>query len=184
VKIYTRTGDKGETALFAGGRVSKGHVRLHAYGTVDELNSILGIAATSTDQGDVFDAIRRVQAELFSVGADLATPLESRPKWLVRVSADMVEGLERDIDGWEAKLPPLTSFILPGGGMTGAYLHLARTVCRRAERWLAELSTEEAVNPVAQQYVNRLSDWLFVLARYANNNEGRSETEWRAPQRD
>lgn len=184
MKIYTRTGDTGETGLYAGGRVSKSHVRLHAYGTIDELNSALGVAAASTAQGAVFEAIRRVQADLFSVGADLATPLEARPKWLVRVSTGMVEQLEHDIDAWEAELPPLTSFILPGGGNAGAYLHLARTICRRAERWLTELSAGEAVNPAAQQYVNRLSDWLFVLARYANFLEGRSETEWHGPRGD
>ena len=157
MKIYTRTGDSGETGLFAGGRVSKNHVRLHAYGTIDELNSVLGIAAAASTEELVLNAVRRVQEDLFSVGADLATPLEAKPKWLVRVSNSMVERLETDIDSWEAELSPLKSFILPGGGLTGAYLHLARTVCRRAERWLVEVSAREAINPAAQQYVNRKS---------------------------
>ncbi len=178
MKIYTRTGDKGETGLFAGGRVGKNHVRLHSYGTIDELNSVLGLAATSTTRAEILTPLQRVQADLFSVGADLATPLDAKPKWLVRVSSEMVEQLERDIDGWQAELPALKNFILPGGGPSGAYLHLARTVCRRAERWLTELSTQEDVNPAAQQYVNRLSDWLFVLARYANLLDDRDEMEW------
>ncbi len=179
MKIYTRTGDEGETGLFAGGRISKGHARLHAFGTVDELNSVLGLVAAQTEQAAVREAIERVQADLFSVGADLATPLDAHPKWLVRVSEDMVTRLEQEIDAWDAELPPLKNFILPGGGRAGAFLHQARAVCRRAERWIVVLAGDESINPLVLRYTNRLSDWLFVLARYSNHMEGAAEREWR-----
>lgn len=179
MKIYTRTGDEGETGLFAGGRISKGHARLHAFGTVDELNSVLGIVVALTEQPVVQEAIERVQADLFSIGADLATPLDAHPKWLVRVSDDMITRLEQEIDGWDAELPPLKNFILPGGGRAGAFLHQARAVCRRAERWIVVLADEQAINPHVLRYINRLSDWLFVLARYGNHIEGETEREWR-----
>jgi cob(I)alamin adenosyltransferase len=181
MKIYTRTGDTGETALFAGGRVSKGHVRLHSYGTVDELNAILGLALASRSDETLetlWSAVVRVQSELFVVGADLATPLDAKTEWIVRVSSQMVERFEGEIDEWEASLPLLKNFILPGGSLSGAFLHQARTVCRRAERWVVMLHEMEPVNPEVLRYLNRLSDWLFVAARLANQRAGQPETTW------
>lgn len=183
MKIYTRTGDSGETSLFAGGRVSKGHLRLHSYGTVDELNAILGIAIAVGNDRVLRDVLQRVQAELFVVGADLATPLDAEARWIVRTSPEMVERLEREIDQWEESLPALKNFILPGGTAAASYLHQARTVCRRAERWLVMLKDAEPVNPEALRYMNRLSDWLFVAARTANRLEGRDDILWQSPTR-
>lgn len=184
MKIYTRTGDEGQTSLFAGGRVSKGHLRLHAYGTVDELNTILGLAAAAGVGGSVATPLARVQAELFTLGADLATPLDAQPKWLVRASAEMTARLEAEIDAWQAALPELRSFILPGGALAGAFLHQARTVCRRAERWLVMLHEQEPINPEALRYLNRLSDWLFVAARVVNHDAGTPEIPWHSPERE
>ena len=177
-KIYTRSGDAGETSLFAGGRISKGHVRLHAYGTVDELNTILGLALAAEIDVSLAETLQRVQGELFTVGADLATPLDADVKWIVRTSPAMIEQLEAEIDLWEAELPALKQFILPGGRMAGSFLHQARTVCRRAERWLVMLQESEAVNLDALRYLNRLSDWLFVIARVANHRSGKAERVW------
>ncbi len=179
MKIYTRTGDEGETSLFAGGRVRKGHVRLHAYGTIDELNSILGLVLASGLHETLREPVARIQAELFTVGADLATPIDAKSDWIQRVPPEMTLRLEREIDEWETLLPPLKNFILPGGGVAGAFLHQARTVCRRSERWLALLQETESVNPEALRYVNRLSDWLFVAARVANLRENHEENIWR-----
>jgi cob(I)alamin adenosyltransferase len=182
MKIYTRTGDEGETALFAGGRISKGHARLHAYGTVDELNTLLGLVLAAGVDERLQAALERVQAELFSVGADLATPLDAKSQAIVRVTADLTGRLEREIDVWDASLPTLKNFILPGGSLSGAFLHQARTVCRRAERWVVVLQESEQVNPEALRYLNRLSDWLFVIARVANLRAGRSEMVWLSPE--
>jgi cob(I)alamin adenosyltransferase len=181
MKIYTRTGDTGETSLFAGGRVSKGHVRLQTYGTVDELNAILGVTLAANLSEKLLGPVRRVQSELFVAGADLATPLDAKTDWVVRVVPSMIERLEVEIDEWEAQLPPLKHFILPGGGLAGAFLHEARTVCRRAERWLVTLQEAEPVNPEVLRYVNRLSDWLFVAARLENLRAGYPETVWQRP---
>jgi cob(I)alamin adenosyltransferase len=178
MKIYTRTGDAGETSLFAGDRVSKGHVRVHAYGTIDELNTVLGLALAVSLDERLQTPVRRVQSELFVVGADLSTPLDAKTGWVVRVSPRMVEQLEGEIDEWETHLPPLKNFILPGGGLAGAFLHQARTVCRRAERWLVTLQGTEQVNSEVLRYVNRLSDWLFVAARLANMLAGQPEKVW------
>lgn len=178
MKIYTRTGDDGETSLFAGGRISKGEVRLHAYGTVDELNTAIGIVLAVEVPADLGDALRRVQSDLFVVGADLATPLEAKTATVLRVDPAQIVRLETEIDGWEQELPPLRNFILPGGGMAGAFLHQARTVCRRAERWSVLLSGREAMNKEVLRYLNRLSDWLFVAARVANHRAGVPEQIW------
>jgi cob(I)alamin adenosyltransferase len=183
MKIYTRTGDAGETSLFAGGRVSKGHVRIHTYGTVDELNAILGLALAAGLAGELGRAVQRVQAELFVVGADLATPLDAEAKWITRTSGEMTAALEQEIDAWDAALPPLKNFILPGGTMAAAFIHQARTVCRRAERWLAMLQETDPINPDALRYLNRLSDWLFVAAREANRQANQPETIWESPTR-
>lgn len=183
MKIYTRTGDEGETSLFAGGRVSKGHVRLHCYGTVDELNAVLGLALAAGLTGELSQAVQRVQSELFIVGADLATPLEAEAKWIARTSSEMTAALEREIDSWEVALSPLKNFILPGGTLGAAFIHQARTVCRRAERWLVMLQETDSVNPEALRFLNRLSDWLFVAAREANRQAAQPETIWESPGR-
>jgi cob(I)alamin adenosyltransferase len=179
-RIYTRTGDAGETALASGARVAKHSVRVTAYGTVDELNAVLGLARLHA-AGDLAEGMARIQNDLFDLGADLATPdiendaTAEHPR--LRIIAAQVERLEREIDAMNARLAPLRSFVLPGGTRLAAELHLARTVCRRAERHVVALATMEAVNPEALRYVNRLSDWLFVAARIAND-EGRSDVLW------
>lgn len=170
-KIYTRTGDKGDTALGDGTRVLKDSVRVGAYGTVDELNATLGIARLhATDEAG--DGIARVQNDLFDLGADLCTPgFESdadAPHPRLRIIAAQVDRLEREIDALNSRMTPLRSFVLPGGSALAAHLHLCRTVCRRAEREAVTLSREESVNTEAIRYLNRLSDWLFVAARAAN----------------
>lgn len=179
MRIYTRTGDEGTTSLFAGGRVSKGHVRLHAYGTIDELNAVLGLVVAAGVASQLEEALLRVQSELFVVGGDLATPLKSANAAITRVSSEMTARLEQEIDTWEGVLPELRNFILPGGGLSGAFLHQARTVCRRGERWIVQLAVVEDVNPDVLKYVNRLSDWLFVTARLANIEAGKSESIWK-----
>ena len=176
MKIYTKTGDTGQTSLFAGGRVSKDDARLHAYGTVDELNSILGVVLAMNDDEQIASMLRRVQGECFALGADLATPLDADAKWIKRLHSDPAERLEREIDTMQAELTPLQHFILPGGTPTAAFLHQARTVCRRAERWMVTIRAE--LNPQTLVYINRLSDWLFVLARLAISRAGVEEPIW------
>jgi cob(I)alamin adenosyltransferase len=180
VKIYTRTGDDGETGLFGGGRVAKDALRVEAYGAVDELNAALGLARAGGLPDAVDSVVGRVQEELFVLGADLATPAAggAREDKVVRISPEQVEALERAIDEAEKGLPALDAFILPGGSPAGAALHLARTVCRRAERRTVELSRSESVSPHVVPYMNRLSDLLFVLARAANAADGRPERKW------
>lgn len=182
-KIYTKTGDRGETGLFAGGRVPKHHPRVEAYGGVDELNAAIGLARAFGPDAEIDALLARVQSELFQLGADLATPLEAAPKWLVRIEDAAVTALEREIDRFETELEPLRNFILPGGSPVGAALHVARTVCRRAERHITYLAGETDLNGAAVRYINRLSDWLFDLARLANHRAGRPEHLWMAPQR-
>ncbi len=187
MKIYTRTGDDGQTSLFAGGRTSKDSPRLHAYGTVDELNSVIGLALAHSLSTAVSSWLNAVQNDLFVVGADLATPLDAEAKWITRVEEAQVTRLEREIDQMDEQLPELKSFILPGGTPGAATLHVARTVCRRAERWTVALMEHEGVenvNPVVQHYLNRLSDWLFTAARFENRQAGREETTWQSPSRE
>ena len=178
MKIYTRTGDRGQTSLFGGGRISKGHIRLHAYGTIDELSSVLGLALTSGLPEDVQTGVFRVQNDLFVSGADLATPLDAKVLSVVRIGPESTNRLESEIDKWDAILPTLKNFILPGGCLGGAFLHQARTVCRRAERWLVLLSESEKINDENLHYLNRLSDWLFVAARVVNWRAGEPEATW------
>jgi len=178
MKIYTRTGDSGETSLFAGGRVLKDHLRVEAYGTVDELNSMLGVVRSYPLPGLAEDWLEMVQNDLFVLGADLATPLEANPAWLVRVEAGQASVLEAAIDQMDAELEPLKSFILPGGTTPAAMIHVARTVCRRAERVCVSLRDQEGVNPQALVYLNRLSDFLFTLARWVNKQAGEPEKKW------
>lgn len=181
MKIYTRTGDQGSTALFGGERIPKTHARIAAYGTVDETNSIIGLARASLLRRDETAAVDRVladvQRDLFVLGADLATPEESRAK-APRISSEHVEKLENEIDMLEKDLEPLKQFILPGGSPAGAGLHVARTVCRRAERLVLEAAAKAVVSELAAVYLNRLSDLLFVAARWTNMREGFREDEW------
>jgi cob(I)alamin adenosyltransferase len=179
-KIYTKTGDKGETALGNGARVPKQSLRVSAYGTVDETNATLGLARLHA-QGEMDAALARVSNDLFDLGADLCTPdrhLDSTlPYTPLRMVAGQVERLEQEIDALNARLTPLRSFILPGGSALAAHLHLCRTVCRRAERLVVELASQEDVNPEAIRYLNRLSDWFFVTGRIAND-DGAKDVLW------
>jgi len=178
LKIYTKTGDKGETALFGGGRLSKSEPRVAAYGEVDELNAWIGAASARAPDEAVRAALERVQQDLFVVGAILATPNPARRKGgKFTLDEDRIVALEREIDGWEEELPPLETFILPGGGAAGSLLHVARAVCRRAERAIVGLAAEDLPGALVP-YVNRLSDWLFVCARHVNRLEGAPETPW------
>ncbi|MCL4155920.1 UNVERIFIED_CONTAM: hypothetical protein GTU68_031164 [Idotea baltica] len=179
-KIYTRTGDSGETALGNGTRVAKHSARVEAYGTSDEVNATVGLARLHAS-GDLDDMLARIQNDLFDLGADMCNPdiekdaeAEYTP---LRMVAAQVDRLEAEIDKMNAKLSPLRSFILPGGSPLAAHLHLCRTVSRRAERLAVELSTIETVNPHAIKYLNRLSDWFFVAGRIANN-DGADDVLW------
>jgi cob(I)alamin adenosyltransferase len=180
MKIYTRTGDGGGTALFGGTRVSKDDPRVAAYGDVDELNACLGTVRAQGDlPGEVVDLLERVQKDLFAIGARLADPAERIAQRVTKVAvtdADILR-LENWIDRFEAELPPLRRFILPGGNRGGALLHFARTVCRRAERSIVSLGVND-IDPTLLAYVNRLSDLLFVLARLVNHRAGQPEVEW------
>ncbi|HEX5468478.1 MAG TPA: cob(I)yrinic acid a,c-diamide adenosyltransferase [Gaiellaceae bacterium] len=165
-KIYTRAGDKGETSLGDGARVPKTDLRIAAYGTVDELNSFLGLALAAPDLADEFRPwLAQVQNDLFDVGADLSVPLEDEKKERLRVRQEQVDRLEELCDLVNERLEPLRSFVLPGGGEAAARLHVARSVSRRGERAAVALAEKEAVNPAALAYLNRLSDLLFILAR-------------------
>ena len=183
MKIYTKTGDAGETGLFGGKRVSKADLRVEAYGAVDELNAQLGWAATMLEEASLLQAIRAIQAELFELGADLATdpgaPARAGGAHRVRLEASSARRLEAAIDSWERRLKPLRNFILPGGAPAAAALQVCRSVCRRAERHVVRLAASEAVNPEAIVYLNRLSDFLFVMARFANKLEKVDEPIWR-----
>jgi len=182
VKIYTRMGDTGQTSLFAGGRISKDHVRLHACGSVDELNSLLGVALAAGLPEALSASVQRVQRDLFIAGADLVTPPDATSSHALRVGPERVQALEADIDEWEALLPPLKHFILPGGTLGAAVLHQARAVCRRAERWVVALQAgEKSINGEVLRYLNRLSDWLFIAARCANRDADVVEVQWEQP---
>ncbi len=178
MKIYTRTGDSGQTSLFSGERVEKDDLRVEAYGTLDELNSTLGIADCWCRDKRVKDCLSVIQNSLFDAGADLATSLDSkrRPN---RIRKEDWERLEHFIDEFETGVPPLKNFILPNGSPGSTQLHFARAVCRRGERLVVRLSGREAVNPELCIFVNRLSDLLFVLARFENHRSGEPEVVWR-----
>lgn len=180
-RIYTRTGDGGETGLFGGGRVSKSHPRVEAYGEIDELNAFLGHAATMVRDSSVLDHIGILQADLFTLGAHLATPpaVGSRtPAELPQLPLDRVVQIEGWIDQAEIRLDPLKSFILPGGSAGAAALHICRTVCRRAERRVVALAAESEVDPFICVLLNRISDYLFVAARAENHGAGRADIRW------
>ncbi len=178
MKIYTKTGDKGETSLFGGKRVSKDALRIEAYGTVDELNSLLGLCRSFNTVQEIDEILNQLQHTLFTLGADLATPSDVQNKSLKRIQESDVFSLESFIDTLTEKLQPLTSFILPGGNRAAAMIHFARTICRRAERLVVQLSHEEEINPQSIIYLNRVSDLLFVLARYVNALSNTSEVKW------
>jgi cob(I)alamin adenosyltransferase len=181
-RIYTRTGDSGETGLFGGQRVSKDAPRVEAYGAVDELNSVIGVAVTHCNEPDLSTVLQRVQNDLFSLGADLATPAEAGEQHgratVTRVTPEKSSALEPVIDRLDSEIPSLSQFILPGGTALGAHLHLARAVCRRAERRCVMLSGLEEINPEVVRYLNRLSDLLFVMARVANFRQGEPDVAW------
>jgi len=177
MKIYTKTGDKGETGLMGGKRLGKDSLRIVAYGEVDELNAVLGICR-SENKIDLFEKIlHELQVELFNLGSDLATPLEEKFA-IPRVTAEQISQLETWIDRLEEDLAPLKNFILPGGSALASHLHLARTVCRRAERAIVALAKKEKINENIVPYINRLSDLLFVMARFANKCEEVEEEKW------
>ena len=178
-KIYTRTGDKGSTRLASGEPVPKWSLRVEAYGAVDETNSAIGIARLATAADVVLDPLLgRIQNDLFDLGGDLCTPLDPNPQYPpLRIVQAQVDRLEREIDAMNERMKPLESFILPGGSEAAAWLHLARTVARRAEREMTRAAETEWVNPIAIKYANRLSDHLFVLARYLND-QGRADILW------
>lgn len=171
-KIYTRTGDRGTTALGDGTRLPKHALRIEAYGSVDEANAAIGLARLTAD-GELAAMLERIQNDLFDLGADLCVPEVAKPhEGALRVIQSQVDRLEQEIDRMNAELEPLRSFVLPGGTATAAHLHLARTVVRRAERLMVELADGEAVSEPALKYINRLSDHLFVAARFANSTNG------------
>ena len=178
-KVYTRTGDSGETSLATGVRVSKASLRVCAYGDVDELNSFLGLARCRINDAALLQLLHQIQNELFVLGADLSTPLpypaSNQADLVRRISQSEAESLEKTIDRYNETLPPLEEFILPGGNEAAALLHVARAVARRAERTTVHLAKAETINPHALVYLNRLSDLLFVLARAANQQGGTSE---------
>lgn len=177
MKIYTKTGDDGETGLFGGPRVRKDHPRIESYGTVDELNALLGLVRCGPLPRDIDELLARIQNELFDLGAELASPEPAR-MGTAKLGPQQVAALELAIDRYEADLPPLKQFILPGGTTTAAELHLARTVCRRAERRLTALMALEGVSHELLVYLNRLGDLLFVLARTVNQAAGVGDTPW------
>jgi cob(I)alamin adenosyltransferase len=179
MKIYTKVGDDGTTGLFGAGRVRKDALRVSAYGDVDELNAFLGVARTHAVDAQLSGILERLQSELFTLGAQLATPDPSHaPKNVPVVRETHVEQLETEIDRFDVELEPLRTFILPSGSPLAAALHVARTVCRRAERSLVSLSAHEPVPVEAMRYLNRLSDHLFTMSRVANKRAGMTETKW------
>lgn len=180
-RVYTKGGDKGQTSLIGGDRVSKAAPRIEAYGTIDELNAVLGLVRTALEAsaaGDLIPVIHRVQQELFNLGCELATPDPAQRTKMPRVEGRHVEALEADIDSRNDALPALRSFVLPGGGWASAYFHLGRTVCRRAERLLVALDADEDIGEWPVIYLNRLSDALFVFGRWAALKDGQPEPIW------
>lgn len=182
MKIYTRSGDQGTTSLYGGTRVDKDDLRVESYGCIDELNSILGVAATEIKMPDALQILQRIQGELLTAGGDLATQFDrnTHEGWdtVPRIGDADVERLEQEIDAFTDAAGPLSNFILPGGSPGGAMLHHARTVCRRAERRLVNLQRHDKVNPSLLPYINRLSDHLFEFARWINHQEQVPETIW------
>ncbi len=177
--IVTRTGDDGTTGLAGGGRVSKDSARVWAYGTVDELNSVIGVVRSVNADPDLDARLRRIQNDLFNLGGELATPPDKFQKGMPRIECQHVIDLEKQVEELTKELGPLQEFILPGGGPVGAQLHAARTICRRAERFCVRLGSTVKVGEFVTPYLNRLSDLLFTLARWANQQAGVNETYWK-----
>lgn len=175
MKIYTRTGDTGETSLFGGARVRKDDARIEAYGTVDELNSFIGVARASWPSSSLDSQLHAIQSDLFDIGAHLASPGTSR---FAGPETARVSALEQAIDAMESELAPLKTFILPGGSLAAAQFHVARTVCRRAERLVVALRDDDEATKASLTYLNRLSDFLFVAARFANHGQGVPDVPW------
>ncbi len=180
MKIYTKTGDKGESSLFGGKRIPKDATRLESYGTVDELNSIVGICRSMNTVKALDQMLETIQNDLFVLGADLATPQRTASKHFKRITQKEIKWAEASIDKIEGEVEPLKNFILPGGNRSAAMLHFARTVCRRAERLVVRLAREEEIGDVAIIYLNRLSDLFFMLARWANALSNTPEVKWKA----
>jgi cob(I)alamin adenosyltransferase len=181
MKIYTKTGDAGDTGLFGGGRVPKNHPRVEAYGDVDELNATLGVARAAGHDEEIDTLLLRVQQDLFAIGALLATPDRAKMRMHLekaKIDQERIAELERAIDAADTQLEPLRAFILPGGSPKAAALHVARTVCRRAERRIVEIASEMEIPTLVVVYLNRLSDVLFTLARLANKRSSTDETTW------
>jgi cob(I)alamin adenosyltransferase len=180
MKIYTKTGDKGETGLFGGERVAKNSPRIEAYGTIDELNSFIGLAVNEVRAPEVRELLEQIQNELFTVGSDLATPENEKTIRLgiTRVAGHMYVNLEQEIDKYEDRVEELRNFILPGGTKAASLLHICRTICRRAERLVTALKTDN-INENILIYLNRLSDLLFVLSRYENAKSGVPDIKWK-----
>jgi cob(I)alamin adenosyltransferase len=184
MKIYTRSGDDGDTALFGGGRVPKAHARVEAYGTVDELNAVVGVAVSSVQDPEIEARLETIQHDLFTLGSDLATP-PARAGRKRPATPELPPGRIAEMESWideaDEELPPLKAFVLPGGSEGAAALHLARTVCRRAERTVVALRESESVSEGVVPYLNRLSDLLFTFARLENHRSGVADVEWRKP---
>ncbi len=178
-KIYTKTGDAGETSLIGGVRVPKYHLRIESYGTVDELNSYLGIIKDTIQFDEIEEVLYQIQDRLFTVGSNLASDPEKSKMKLPDVIESDIEFLELQIDEMNEVLPELKNFVLPGGNLVASYCHVARCVCRRAERLVVHLASESEVNPIVVKYLNRLSDYLFVLSRYIVFKQGGQEVVWR-----
>ncbi|MCZ7556534.1 MAG: cob(I)yrinic acid a,c-diamide adenosyltransferase [Bacteroidia bacterium] len=178
MKIYTRTGDTGMTGLFGGRRVGKDSARIEAYGTVDELNAQLGVARALSEDAELAQRITALQNDLFVLGADLATPIDMEKTSVKRIEQRHIDRIETAIDDIEEKLDPIRYFILPGGHAAAAQLHACRTICRRAERCIVHLAALEEVSDTNVRFINRLSDYLFVLARYANKLRGQDDIRW------
>ena len=184
MKIYTKTGDKGTTALYGGTRVSKASARVESYGNIDELNSFIGLAKSEITDEKVLSQLKKIQFDLFTLGSESATPTDKltlangKSRLTLMISEKEIEELENWMDEFETQLEPLQYFILPGGGKSATSLHVCRTVCRRAERSLVFLNESEEVRPELIKYLNRLSDYLFVLARYISKLNGENEEYW------
>ncbi|GBC74753.1 Cob(I)yrinic acid a,c-diamide adenosyltransferase [archaeon HR06] len=178
VRIYTRTGDKGETGLIGGIRVPKNSPRIEAYGSIDELNSLLGLVRSLSKLQEINNLIKDIQRDLFTISAELAAPKGAEGLKIPQIRKEAIDRLEREIDNLDKDLEPLTRFIIPSGSSLASYLHLARSVCRRAERNLVTLAQKEGVRDEILAYMNRLSDLLFMMARWVNKKEGYSEEIW------
>lgn len=184
MKIYTKTGDKGQTALYGGTRVSKASTRVESYGTIDELNAFIGLAKSEISDEKLMNQLKKIQFDLFTVGSEAATPADKlflangKARLPLVISENEIEELEHWMDELDAELEPLQYFILPGGGKTATAFHVARTVCRRAERALVFLNESEEVRPELIKYLNRLSDYLFIVARYVSKLTRENEEYW------